>query len=261
MEGVGVPGGSNIKGSACNTRDLGSIPGSGKSPGEGNGNPLLYSCLYSCILVSPCIPLVFLYACISCIPVFLPDGLRWPPWGHKESDTTEWLILSLSLGRSRDHFQMSGLSSSICPVSRRRGWHLGSNTSSHPNIREPPWLLESAQAWVYSYLLPWCFVFRVLGLWNRLTGICICRGCAVSDHWTFSEVGQEGSLGWPSVVMNCCLRPGFWVVRESCVCNTGQPLPFLAQMDPWWWLRGAGDGLQLGIWERGLCMTGRRFGR
>ena len=31
--------------SACNEGDLGSIPGSGRSPGEGNGNPLQYSCL------------------------------------------------------------------------------------------------------------------------------------------------------------------------------------------------------------------------
>ena len=33
------------KESACNAGDLGSIPGSGRSPGEGNGNPLQYSCL------------------------------------------------------------------------------------------------------------------------------------------------------------------------------------------------------------------------
>ena len=33
------------KKSACNARDLGSIPGSGRYPGEGNGNPLQYSCL------------------------------------------------------------------------------------------------------------------------------------------------------------------------------------------------------------------------
>jgi len=39
------PGGSEVKVSACNARDLGSIPGSGRSPGEGNGNPLQYSCL------------------------------------------------------------------------------------------------------------------------------------------------------------------------------------------------------------------------
>ena len=41
----GFPGGSEVKASACNAGDLGSIPGSGRSPGEGNGNPLQYSCL------------------------------------------------------------------------------------------------------------------------------------------------------------------------------------------------------------------------
>ena len=39
------PGGSDSKASAYNARDLGSVPGSGRSPGEGNGNPLQYSCL------------------------------------------------------------------------------------------------------------------------------------------------------------------------------------------------------------------------
>ena len=41
----GFPGGSEVEESACNAGDLGSIPGSGRSPGEGNGNPLQYSCL------------------------------------------------------------------------------------------------------------------------------------------------------------------------------------------------------------------------
>ena len=41
----GFPGGSDVKASACNAGDLGSVPGSGRSPGEGNGNPLQYSCL------------------------------------------------------------------------------------------------------------------------------------------------------------------------------------------------------------------------
>ena len=39
------PGGSDGKESACNAGDLGSIPRSGRSPGEGNGNLLHYSCL------------------------------------------------------------------------------------------------------------------------------------------------------------------------------------------------------------------------
>ena len=39
------PGGSEGKESACNAGELGSILGLGRSPGEGNGNPLQYSCL------------------------------------------------------------------------------------------------------------------------------------------------------------------------------------------------------------------------
>ena len=44
---MGFPGGSEVKASASNAGDPGSIPGSGRSSGEGNGNPLQYSCLES----------------------------------------------------------------------------------------------------------------------------------------------------------------------------------------------------------------------
>ena len=43
--GLGFPCSSVGKESACRAGDLGSIPGWGRSPGEGNGNPLQYSCL------------------------------------------------------------------------------------------------------------------------------------------------------------------------------------------------------------------------
>ena len=42
---LGFPGDSDCKESACNTRDLGLISGSVRCPGEGNGNPLQWSCL------------------------------------------------------------------------------------------------------------------------------------------------------------------------------------------------------------------------
>ena len=42
---MGFPGGSVVKNSPANTGNVGSIPGLGRSPGEGNGNTLLYSCL------------------------------------------------------------------------------------------------------------------------------------------------------------------------------------------------------------------------
>ena len=66
---MGFPSGSDSKVSAYNAGDPGSIPGSGRSPGEGNGNPLQYSCLEK------------------------SHGLRsvigYSPWGCKESDMTE----------------------------------------------------------------------------------------------------------------------------------------------------------------------------
>ena len=64
-------GGSDGRESGCNAGDLGLIPGSGRSPGRGNSNPLQYSCL--------------------------ENGQRslvgYSPWGHKVSDTTELLTL------------------------------------------------------------------------------------------------------------------------------------------------------------------------
>ena len=63
------PGGLDGKASACNAGDPGSVPGSGRSPGEGNGNPLQHSCLEN------------------------PWGQRslvgYSSLGHEESDTTE----------------------------------------------------------------------------------------------------------------------------------------------------------------------------
>ena len=42
---MGFPGGSVVKNSPANAGEMGSIPGLGRSPAEGNGNPLQYSCL------------------------------------------------------------------------------------------------------------------------------------------------------------------------------------------------------------------------
>ena len=52
-ESQGFPGGSDSKVSACNAGDLGSIPGLGRSLGEGNGNPLQYSCLENPCMEEP----------------------------------------------------------------------------------------------------------------------------------------------------------------------------------------------------------------
>ena len=66
---MGFPGGSEVKASAWNAGGPGSIPGLGRSPGEGNWQPT---------------------------PILLPGEshggrslVGYSPWGHKESDTTE----------------------------------------------------------------------------------------------------------------------------------------------------------------------------
>ena len=72
----GFPGGSDSKESACNAEDSGSILGLGRSPGEGNGNPLQYPCLENS----------------------MDRGVWWATVHGvpKESDMTERLTLSLS---------------------------------------------------------------------------------------------------------------------------------------------------------------------
>ena len=71
---LGFPGGSAGKESACSAGDLGSIPGSGRSPGGGHGNPLQYSCLEN--------------------PFGERSMMGYSPRGCKESDTMEWLSTS-----------------------------------------------------------------------------------------------------------------------------------------------------------------------
>ena len=63
------PGGSDSKESTCNVGDLGLIPGLGRSPGGGHGNPLQYYCLEN--------------------PHKQRSRVGCSPWGCKESDTIE----------------------------------------------------------------------------------------------------------------------------------------------------------------------------
>ena len=62
---IGLPRWLRVKASACNAEDPGLVPGSGRSPGEGTGNPFQYSCL--------------------------ENSVGYNPQGRKESDMTERL--------------------------------------------------------------------------------------------------------------------------------------------------------------------------
>ena len=86
---MGFPGGSDGKESAYNTRDVGSIPGSGRSPGEGTGYPLQYSCL--------------------------ENSMDWGTWwatvhGVAESDTTELLTQHTWLYYTKSYIMHTPLS-------------------------------------------------------------------------------------------------------------------------------------------------------
>ena len=76
----------NLPAAAGDARDVGSIPGSGRCPGGGHGNPLEYSCLEN------------------------PHGQRslvgYSPWGYKDSDPAQWL------------------STSTCTLTRHLWWYL-----------------------------------------------------------------------------------------------------------------------------------------
>ena len=101
-----LPGGSEVKASVCNAGDLGSIPGLGRSPREGNGNPLQYSCLEN--------------------PM---DGGAW--WatvhGVAKSQTwlSEWLDLNVVLRKATWYgFSLIKFTMSCSVTSRDLSWRL-----------------------------------------------------------------------------------------------------------------------------------------
>ena len=98
------------KESPCNAGDPGSIPGSGRSPGEGNGCPLQYSwtsLVTQMVKNPPAMQETWVWSWVGKIPwrrERLPTPIFWPgevhgqrslvgysPWGFKETDTTERL--------------------------------------------------------------------------------------------------------------------------------------------------------------------------
>ena len=96
------------KESTCNAGDPNSIPGSSRSPGEGVGYPLQYSCASLVAQLAKNPPAVWetwvqflgwedpLEKGTAIHSSILAWKILYSPWGHKESDTTEQLALSLS---------------------------------------------------------------------------------------------------------------------------------------------------------------------
>ena len=115
-----------VKPSAYDMRDPGSIPDSGRSPGEGNGNPLQYSCLENSM-----------------------DGgslVGYSPWGRKESDTTEQLHFHLVFLK---HLFMGFPGGSVYGVAKESDTtlHLNNNFLHYENIQNHS---SSKLSWVIN---------------------------------------------------------------------------------------------------------------
>ena len=113
---LGFPGGPDDKESPCNAGDLGSIPGLGRSPGEGKGYPLQYSCLDN------------------------PHGQRilagYSPWGYKKLGhdwATRHTVAAISIN-NKCHSHQQFLASK-CEWGLPKLW---SSRCHHP----PRWLLK-----------------------------------------------------------------------------------------------------------------------
>ena len=136
---LGFPGSSGVKASACNVGDLGSIPGLGRSPGEGNGNPLQYFCLenpmdcckpgFSVLRYSPellklmsielvmlfnplilCCPLLLLPSIFPSIRVFSNESalcIRWPKCWSFSSSISPSVNWALSHSNSLPNFKIT----------------------------------------------------------------------------------------------------------------------------------------------------------
>ena len=119
---MGCPGGSDSKVSSRNVGHLGSIPGLGRYPGEGNGNPLQYSW-----------PRKF-------------HGWRslvgYSPWGLKESDRTEWLHFHF-------HFPLTHTSASG-PTHNSRLKPLLSSQARSAHHTTSQWIQEKRH-WIKKY--------------------------------------------------------------------------------------------------------------
>ena len=99
---MATPGGSDGKERACNAGDLGSIPGSGRSPGGRHGSPLQYACLEN--------------------PHGQDSLTSYSPWGRKESDVTERLGAHAAHGQPWPTPLLSMQNAFILHITARSPW-------------------------------------------------------------------------------------------------------------------------------------------
>ena len=136
---LSLSGGSEVKASACNVGDLGSVPRSGRSPGEGSGNPLQYSCLEN--------------------PM---DGGAW--WATVHGVTKSWTRLRTERLRFLSFF--SWLDQCPCKKKYQRAFSL-SSTCKHTQRRWPSRSQKDTSHQKSNYAGTLISDFQPLGLWGK----------------------------------------------------------------------------------------------
>ena len=174
VEGKGFPGSSDSKASACIAEDLGSIPGLGRSPGEGTGNPLQYS-----------------RKCHECRSL-----VGYNPWDHRV--VPDWAT-SLVEGKLKTDVSMTCLVIRTCcliPMSNVKNsiysafWHLLVSAAPKRNLSTSmppgPWIhmfyshylgifLIAHYLYVSVYVMPLALSFLHFG-WQNSNPVVFCMG-------------------------------------------------------------------------------------
>ena len=173
---MGFPGGSDGKESACNVRDLGSIPGLGRSSGGGRGNPFQCSCLEN------------------------PHGQRslvgYSPRGRKESDTTERLsttahvifVESIHFWEASQYMIPSGTISGIPKSSATSPERIPSLTLTHNLVNH--WVQANLSGLNYSFQR----IFQSNSFWGMPFGLAFGEG-------NMRSLETHASLGFSRNIM------------------------------------------------------------
>ena len=160
---VGLPLGywaSEGKVSACNVGDPGLIPGLGRSPGEGNGDPLWYFCLENPMDGEAC---------------RLQYIVGYSLWGLKESDLTEWLHFHfLSLGYYTYRMKVLHFHSRSILLKDLGRQHFHTKTAMYFGINSYDVLKQKILRQEAFYFLLWVFrLLLFLPCWKGGTFRCI----------------------------------------------------------------------------------------
>ena len=156
---MGFPGSSNGKESACSAEDLGLIPAEGRSPGEGNGNPLLCSCLRN-----PMDRSEVKWKSLSHAQLCDPWAIQCNLW-NSQARILEWVAVPFTRGssQSRDRSQVSCIAGESFPAEPPGKPH-GQKSLAIVHGVAKSW------TWLSDYHFHVCF--HIKHKWWRLATVC-----------------------------------------------------------------------------------------